>query len=274
MKESGDPGGSPVFLFHGTPGSRLGPIPREIVLHQLHIRLITFDRPGYGCSDRRPGRSVGDIAADVRAIADALGIDRFGVIGRSGGGPHALACAALLPDRTTRAAVLVGLAPSQGEGLDWFEGMTSSNKREYRSARNVGQAISARYSSRADGIRANPTRFLTGMRDELTMSDRRIVGDAGLRRMLIESYAEAVRYSADGWIDDVLAFSAPWGFDPADIKIPTMLWHGANDQFSPVGHLRWLAARIRSSIAIVQPGMAHFGQFDVLPDVLRWIAER
>jgi pimeloyl-ACP methyl ester carboxylesterase len=111
------------------------------------------------------------------------------------------------------------------------------------------------------------------MRDELTQSDRWIVGDAGIRRQLIENYAEAVRYSADGWIDDILAFSNPWGFDPGDIHIPTMLWHGANDKFSPVGHLRWLAARIPSAIAIVQPGMAHFDAIGVLPDVLRWIAQ-
>ncbi len=274
VEEWGEPGGSPVFFLHGTPGSRLGPIPRAMVLHQLRIRIITFDRPGYGRSDRRPDRTVADVVDDVREIADSLHVDRFGVIGRSGGGPHALACAALLPERTTRAAVLVGLAPSQGEGLDWFEGMTSSNTREYRAARGGGDAISARYSSRADGIRANPTQILTAMRDELTQSDRWIVGDAGIRRQLIENYAEAVRYSADGWIDDVVAFSNPWGFDPADIRIPTMLWHGANDRFSPVGHLRWLAARIPSAIAIVQPGMAHFGAIGVLPDVLRWSAQR
>src|SRR5690348_12319336 len=113
VEEWGSPSGSPVLLLHGTPGSRLGPVPRPLVLYQLGIRLITFDRPGYGRSDRMPGRRVADVAADVLEIADALGLERFGVLGRSGGGPHALACAALLPERTTRAAVLVGLAPSE-----------------------------------------------------------------------------------------------------------------------------------------------------------------
>src|SRR5215469_3490909 len=111
MVESwGAPKGRPVFLLHGTPGSRRGPRPRASVLYRLGVRLIGYDRPGYGASDRRPGRQVGDAAADVRAIADALGLDRFAVVGRSGGAPHALACAALLSGRVTRVAAMVGLA--------------------------------------------------------------------------------------------------------------------------------------------------------------------
>ncbi|MEY9995924.1 pimeloyl-ACP methyl ester carboxylesterase [Streptomyces sp. V4I8] len=124
---SGDPGGSPVFLLHGTPGSRLGPAPRPMLLYHQRVRLITYDRPGYGPSDRLPGRQVAHVSGDVAAIADALGVERFAVVGRSGGGPHALACAALLPDRVTRAAVLVSLAPRDADGLDWFAGMTASN---------------------------------------------------------------------------------------------------------------------------------------------------
>jgi pimeloyl-ACP methyl ester carboxylesterase len=244
-----------------------------MVLYQLGIKLITFDRPGYGGSDRKTGRAVADIAADVQAIADFLELEHFAVLGRSGGGPHALACAALLPDRMTRVAVLVGLAPSQADGLDWFEGMTPSNTMEYLAARDGGHAVMARLGPAADRIRADPAQLVVGLYDELTQSDRRIVADAGIRRMLIENYAEAVRYSADGWIDDVLAFTAPWGFDPGDIVVPTMLWHGANDMFSPVGHSRWLGARIPASTVIVQPGSAHFGALDVLPDVLLWLAE-
>src|SRR5580693_7584726 len=107
-QSSGDPDGKPVFVLHGTPGSRLGPHPRSSVLHRLGVRLISFDRPGYGESDRMEGRKVADVAADVLAIADDLGLKTFSVVGRSGGGPHSLACAALLPERVTRAAVLVG----------------------------------------------------------------------------------------------------------------------------------------------------------------------
>ncbi|MEK8142527.1 alpha/beta hydrolase [Streptomyces sp. M10(2022)] len=107
----GDPQGRPVFLLHGMPGSRLGPAPRGMVLYQRNMQLIAYDRPGYGGSDRLPGRRVVDVVEDVRAIADSLGLDRFAVVGRSGGAPHALACAALMPERVTRTAALVGLAP-------------------------------------------------------------------------------------------------------------------------------------------------------------------
>jgi pimeloyl-ACP methyl ester carboxylesterase len=113
---SGSPSGHPVFMMHGTPGSRVAPLPRSMVLHGLGVRLITFDRPGYGYSDRLEFRQVADVVPDVEAIADELGIEQFAVLGRSGGGPHALACAALLPDRVTRAGILVSLAPVERRG--------------------------------------------------------------------------------------------------------------------------------------------------------------
>jgi pimeloyl-ACP methyl ester carboxylesterase len=172
VEESGEPAGQPVFLLHGTPGSRIGPIPRPMVLYQLGIRLITFDRPGYGLSDRSFGRTVADIAADVCEIADFLGLDDFAVLGRSGGGPHALACAALLPQRARRVAAMVALAPAQAEGLDWFEGMAASNIRQYLAARGQGRLISARLRSLADGIRANPARHLATIHAELTVARR------------------------------------------------------------------------------------------------------
>jgi pimeloyl-ACP methyl ester carboxylesterase len=272
VEEVGDKRGVPVFLLHGTPGSRLGPCPRPMVLYQLGIRLIAFDRPGYGGSDRLPGRTVADAAEDVAAIADALELDRFAVLGRSGGGPHALACAALLPDRTTRAAVLVGLAPRQADGLDWFDGMTISNIRAYTAAQEGGNAVADRLLPTAERVRTDPSWVFAGMRDGLTESDRRVVDDLGIRRMLIDNFTEGLRDSADGWIDDVLALSSPWGFDPGDITIPTLLWHGKNDMFSPVGHSVWLGARIRTARVIVQRGASHFGAFDVMPKVLPWLA--
>lgn len=271
VQEWGVPTGFPVFLLHGTPGSRLGPVPRTMVLYQLGIRLITFDRPGYGRSDRKVGRVVADIAADVRRLADALGLTEFAVLGRSGGGPHALACAALLPRRATRVAALVGLAPAQAEGLDWFEGMAPSNTREYMAVRGQGPLVSARLRSIADRIRANPAQHVANLYAELTQSDRRVVVEAGMRGKLLETFREAFRTSADGWIDDLLAFCAPWGFELGDIVVPTMLWHGANDTFSPAGHSRWLADRIPTSTVVVQSGSAHFGAFNVLPDVLAWL---
>jgi pimeloyl-ACP methyl ester carboxylesterase len=268
---SGHPQGSAVFLLHGMPGSRLGPRPRGMVLHRLGVRLIAFDRPGYGDSDRHAGRQVADVASDVIAIADAYSIERFAVVGRSGGGPHALACAALLPDRVTRAAALVGLAPPSAEGLDWFDGMAASNVMSFVAAAAGHDPLAARLRPAAEEIRANPASWLDRLSAELPDSDRRIIGDAGIRSLLVAAHTEALRTSANGWIDDAIALCGQWGFDPATVTVPVLLWHGDRDVFSPVNHARWLARQIPNATVVVQSGAAHFGALSVLPDVLRWL---
>lgn len=265
-------GGRPVFLLHGTPGSRVGPLPREGLLYRLGVRLITYDRPGYGKSDRHIGRRVSDVAPDVGTIADHLGLERFAVAGRSGGGPHALACAALMPHRVTKAAVLVSLAPHQAEGLDWFDGMTETNIAEYMTAMQGRGRLAARLEPTALEIKNDPVHLVNALYDELTESDRRVVADTGIRAMLVKNFAEALRRSPDGWIDDAMAFCSPWGFDPADISVPTLLWHGEDDVFSPVSHSRWLAARIPTATMTIQRGAAHFHALHVLPDLLPWLA--
>jgi pimeloyl-ACP methyl ester carboxylesterase len=221
------------------------------------------------------GRRVVDAAADVLTIADRLHLEKFAVVGRSGGGPHALACAALLPERMTKAAVLVGLAPRGADGLDWFDGMAQSNVSEATAATNGYEGIAALTEAAAAAVRANPASLLARLQAELPDPDRRVVADRGIRSMLIQTYAEALRTSAHGWIDDALAFCSPWGFDPAAVTVPVLLWHGASDNMSPASHARWLADRIPSAAVVVQAGAAHFGALDVLPDILRWLsAER
>jgi pimeloyl-ACP methyl ester carboxylesterase len=268
---SGHPEGNAVFLLHGMPGSRLGPRPRGMVLYRLGVRLVCFDRPGYGDSDRLAGRRVADVAADVAAIADAYGIERFAVVGRSGGGPHALACAALLPDRVIRAAVLVGLAPPGAAGLDWFDGMAASNVVSFAAATAGHEPLAARLTPAAEEIRANPGSWLARLHAELPDADRRVIGDAGIRALLVAAHAEALRRSAYGWIDDAMALFSNWGFDPAAVTVPVLLWHGEHDVFSPVGHARWLARQIPGATVVVQSGAAHFGALNVLPDVLHWL---
>ncbi|MEV5959846.1 alpha/beta hydrolase [Streptomyces sp. NPDC051987] len=271
VEVSGDPRGRPVFLLHGMPGSRVGPRPRPMFLFQHGARLISFDRPGYGGSDRRPGRRVVDVVEDVAAVADALGLDRFAVAGRSGGGPHALACAALLPGRVTRAAALVALAPRDAEGLDWFAGMTPFNVREFHTAVTDPEGYEAGIIPRSADIRSNPARLLEDLRSDLTEEDRLIVSDSSIRSMLLRTYHEALRTSPYGWIDDALALTRPWGFDPAHIGVPVLLWHGARDVFSPASHFSWLAARIPRARAVLEPRAAHFGSLRALPDVLDWL---
>jgi pimeloyl-ACP methyl ester carboxylesterase len=270
INDGGHPAGRPVFLLHGTPGSRFGPAPRERVLYQLGVRLITFDRPGYGDSDRLPGRTVSAAAADVRHIADALGIGRFAVVGRSGGAPHALACAALLPDRTTRVAALVSLAPRDAPGLHWFDGMTESNVREYVNAAIGRNRVTVTLGRRSRSILADPAASVAEMAGGLPESDRWIVADAGIQDMLVRNFAEGLRSSPDGWVDDVMAFSTGWGFDLGRINTPVKLWHGEDDIFAPVEHTRWLGRHIPDAEVEVERGAAHFGALRVLTRVLSW----
>ncbi|WP_228555048.1 alpha/beta fold hydrolase [Catenulispora pinisilvae] len=262
------------MLFHGTPGSRLGPVPRAMRLHASGIRLLTFDRPGFGESDRQVGRSVASVAADAAAVADALGIERFAVLGRSGGGPHALACAALLPDRVTRAAAMVALAPRDAMGSAWFVGMTSGNVESYTRALTDPAALRRDLDERAASIRADPASLLANIDAGLEPTDRAVIRQANIRQELIVSFAAAVAHSADGWYDDSLALAAPWGFDPADIEVPVYLWHGAEDRFSPVSHTRWLGERIPRATVDLEPRASHFSALLRMPQVIAWSGAR
>jgi pimeloyl-ACP methyl ester carboxylesterase len=268
----GDRSGAPVFFMHGTPGSRVGPFPRSALLHQLGVCLVAYDRPGYGGSDRLPLRSVAHAARDVKTIADALGIERFSVIGRSGGGPHALACAAMLPDRVSRVAVLVGLAPRHAEGLDWYAGMTESNRREYILAESGIRALAQAIEAMAEQIRNDPKQLLRNLRAELPLPDRRVVADSGIKTGLERNYTEALSRSPAGWVDDARSFTQEWGFEPADILVPTLLWHGAQDVFSPLAHTHWLARAIPGAMEQIAEDAAHFSAFDAVISVLPWLA--
>jgi pimeloyl-ACP methyl ester carboxylesterase len=271
VNSAGAERGQPVFLLHGTPGSRSGPRPRPSVLYRLGVRLISYDRPGYGGSSRSPGRIVADAATDVAAIAAHLGIQEFSVVGRSGGGPHALACAALLPERVRRAAVLVGLAPSDAAGLDWFGGMTDANVRDFGSVGNDDVLLVQELRQRAARAVDDPASLLEFLIAQMTEPDRKAVADVPIRRQLIDAYAEALREGPDGWIDDVLALRSEWGFTLTEIKMPIRLWHGADDNFTPASHTRWLASQIQTSELQVQRRTAHFGAVAVLPEMLAWL---
>lgn len=274
VESLGDPAGKPVFLLHGTPGGRYGPRPRGIVLYRLGIRLISYDRPGYPGSDRKAERTVADAAGDVEAIADHFGFDRFSVVGRSGGAPHALACAALLKKRVICAAALGSLAPYDAEGLNWNAGMADSNVRAYRDAESDLGTLIATLNEQATRVRNNSESLLKSLWPELVGDDKEVIGDIALRQIIAQVHAEALRDSVDGWIDDVIALSRPWGFDPAAIAVPVKLWSGSDDVFSPVSHTYWLAKRIEGAELEIQKGKAHFGAVEILPKILTWVAEK
>ncbi|MEV6400984.1 alpha/beta hydrolase [Streptomyces sp. NPDC051907] len=289
-EEWGDPKGYPVFLLHGTPGSRLGPKPRTFDLHKLGIRLIAYDRPGYGDSDRHPGRRVADGARDVAAIADALNLKQYSVVGRSGGGPHALACAALSPDRVASAAAVVSVAPPDAEGLEWMGGMAESNVMTYsmmaRHSPDLSQ-VGALLARNAEAIRRNPSSLLSSLNEEMPPADRLVVEDAGIRDLLLLNYLSAVGERIEeadvkgqppeptGWVDDLVSFREPWGFQPQDIQgVPVLLWHGEQDVFSPVSHFWWLADHIPGASAVLQPSAAHFAALPALPRILAWVRDK
>ncbi|MFF8353950.1 alpha/beta fold hydrolase [Streptomyces chartreusis] len=272
-----------MFLLHGTPGSRVGPRPRSTHLYKLGIRLISYDRPGYGESQRSKGRAVRHAAADVAAIADELNLGRFSVLGRSGGGPHALACAALLPDRAASAAALVSIAPPDADGLDWYGGMAQTNIDAYRTATEAVadgseaclDRLKANLADNAGAIRDNPASLLNWLTPGMPAADKVVVGHGGIRNLLLANYRASAVRSSFGWLDDVLSFRRDWGFEPGRIaEVPTLLWHGERDTFSPVGHFRWLADRIPSATPVLKGEAAHFAALPAVPEILAWLRDR
>jgi pimeloyl-ACP methyl ester carboxylesterase len=266
------------------------------VLNLMGIRLIAYDRPGYGGSTRQCGRQVKDAAADVEAIADELGIERFAVIGRSGGAPHALACAALLGKRVTAAAALVSLAPRGAPGLDWADGMSNGNRRETQQAVLAAKNADAMAELKRRVAESTEALARSGFPPDLHAAngvippaDRRVLADSSIRTMLMENNRHSIEDDANlervdvsgtkrallvGWLDDIIAFSGNWGFDVSSIDVPVLLWHGERDVFSPVAHSRWLHGNIKDSTLVIEPHEAHLGAIEVLPFALEWLRSR
>ena len=244
VESGGDPSGRAVLVHSGSPGSRLVARPVLQDAEERGIRLISYDRPGYGGSTPQPGRSVADCADDVRAIAAAFGIDRLAVWGISGGGPHALACAALLPDLVSAVGSLASLAPYGAPGLDYFDGMGQDNADDIRLY--LSDPAAARDKSKADRegmLQSTPEGLFEILATLLSPTDAAALTPE-FAAFLVNTSRIGLATSDQGWWDDAVAHLGAWGFDVADIRIPVQLWHGAQDQFVPFGHGQWLAARI------------------------------
>lgn len=275
----------PVIFLHGTPGSKDGPLPRSMRLRLRKTRLIVPDRAGYGGSDRHPNRSVGSIAEDITFLANELGLQRFSVVGRSGGAPHALACGALLPDSVESVIALVSIAPPDAEGLDWFEGMTTGNMHEYALVDKIIKGDQVALHA-AETLRANTVDAMmsgnfvdASLLYQLPTPDRRVIADVAIRNALNTGFVNAVARNpiptqnkayASGQFDDLIAFRTDWGFDVGQIACPTYLWHGVDDVFSPISHSSWLAKKIPGSILDAELQKAHFGAIEALPELLNW----
>ncbi|MFI1353631.1 alpha/beta fold hydrolase [Streptomyces sp. NPDC020898] len=258
---SGNSGGRlVVFWHHGTPNIGAPPEPLFAAAARLGIRWVSYDRPGYGGSTPRPGRNVGSVAADVSAIADALGIDRFAVMGHSGGGPHALACGALLPDRVLGVVSVAGPAPFGAEGLDWFAGMTDSGVRSLRAA-GEGRAAKERYEA---GAAYDPAMFTPA--DHAALS--------GEWSWFGDVVGPAVEAGSGGLIDDDLAYVAPWGFDPGQVVAPVLFLHGGQDRVVPSSHSQWLAGRCPAAELRLRPDDGHISVLSAGGAAMDWLADR
>jgi pimeloyl-ACP methyl ester carboxylesterase len=250
--EHGDPAGPPVFLFHGTPGSRLDHDPFD---RPTSVRLIVPDRPGYGLSDPQPGRELVDWPADVVAIADELGLGRFTVAGISGGGPHALVCGALAPDRVERVVLVCGVGPLDREGAD--DGMVGSNAMLNELSRTDPAAVHAIGAAMAEAITADVAGFFAQGRDDLPAVDAAALDLPEVRAMMFASVVEAVRQGGTAFADEMCLLARSWGFEPAAITVPVHLLHGAEDLNVPLAHAQHLVAVIPGAELTVMEGEGH-----------------
>jgi pimeloyl-ACP methyl ester carboxylesterase len=274
VEDGGDPSGKPVLMHHGMPGAGLLYPAEEAEAREHGIRLIGYDRPGYGGSTPQPGRTVADCTEDVRAIARALDIDRLATWGISGGGPHVLACAALLPDLVVAVASLASVAPYGAPGLDYYTGMGEENVTDTKLL--LENEPAARLKSRADR-----ERLLGVSAEEMIKAWPSLLSavDAAAFTPELSQYMVACNQLGlepgdEGWWDDGVANIRPWGFDLASITVPVQLWHGRHDQFVPFQHGKWLASVIPGVDAHLTDDDGHLTlPVRRLPQIHAWLLE-
>ena len=255
--EYGDPRGTPILYFHGWPSSRLEARAMRGVIAEMGLRIIAPDRPGYGLSDFKPERAMVDWTEDVAALADHMDLRRFAVLGISGGGPYAAACAATLSERLTSVLLVCSMGPT--DTPEATEGMVPLNRWLLAFARNTPWL-----AQRAAGF---CLRTLWGTGDQvipeqiescLPESDQQTLSDPELRSLLTESSREGLRPGVDGAAWDGFLFSRPWDFDLQQIRMPVHLWHGEQDVVVPASMGHFLAKNIPGCVARFYPEDGHF----------------
>lgn len=255
IAEFGAPDGAAVFYCHGLPASRLEARLGHRAALDRHVRLVALDRPGYGLSDFRP-LTLADWPADLAEVADALGLDRFAVLGVSGGGPYALACAARLPTRVIAVAIVAGLgATTVAEDFARLEVFARMSFRLARSAPVLSRVVNRVLAAM---LRRRPELLDTLLAAGMSAPDREVLADPEVRRMLEASLHEAFRSGSKGASHDLRVLAQPWDFDVGAIRVPCYLWHGEQDRTVPVEMGRRLASAIPGCRAIFLPDEGHF----------------
>jgi len=271
VRLSGPDDGFPLVFHHGTPGAGTPIRAIERAAHARGLRLVATSRPGYGRSTRHEGRQVVDVVRDTEAVLHALGAERCLVAGWSGGGPHALACAARLPG-VAAALVIAGVAPADSEGLEWLAGMGQGNIDEFGAATTGPGALSAFLAAERDRLAAVSAEDIVASLDSLLPDVDRIVLTDEFAEDLAASFREGLLDGVDGWLDDDLAFVSPWGFDPDEIHVPTSIWQGSEDLMVPFAHGQWLSFRVPAATAHLVEGEGHLsvalGAIDTMLDEL------
>ena len=253
--ELGDALGFPVLYFHGFPGSRLEARIAAPAAGRLGLRMLAPDRPGFGESTYQPRRSIGSWAVDVAALAQRLGLQRFSVVGVSGGAPYALACAALLPERVARAALVCPLAPLDvGQSA---AGMLVQDRMILALAAHAAPIARAVVHALVRWMRRDAKRYLEFMMAGMVSPDRDLFADPGYRALMLESTAQALRQGGRGPAWELTLIARPWDFRLADVRMPVTLWQGLADQILPAAMARRLAGALPACDAHYLPGEGH-----------------
>jgi pimeloyl-ACP methyl ester carboxylesterase len=220
--------------------------------------------------------AASDDAANAAAVCDTLGIDRFCVWGISGGGPHALALAALLPERCAAAAALAPLAPYDAEGLDWFAGMDEQSVEEFGAALAGEEQLRVLLErDRAELMRITPDELVEVWRTLLGLADVEVITNGQVAAAVLDAIRDGLGQSIDGWLDDDIAFVRPWGFELDSIRVPVLHWQGEQDRFVPFGHGVWLSEHIPGVESHLSPDDGHLTLTERhLSAVHAWLLER
>ena len=272
-QDMGDPLGRPVIFCHGWGDSRLMRHPDERLTANLGVRLITIDRPGIGFSDFQIGRTLLDWPDDVRQLADELGLERFALLGHSGGGPHALACALCYPERLSRVGIASGLAPLDHPGGSnglplWMQAGYLFFRRYPWTTRLFIPPLPGRFLYWVE------RRVMRALELAYPPGDRVVLAQPGVRDMFMTSGGEAVRQGTRGLAHDLgLIVGQPWGFQPRDIRLRVFLWYGDDDDTVPLQMGRYLAGQLNGSRLHEYPGEGHLLFINHWGELLKTLVE-